>query len=246
MKYEKKVWFIRHCQGEHNINDDFSIPDPPLTLAGMKQASSISSNPLLPKIHSQSPNQTGVKINLDIILTSPLTRCIQTCLEGFKNQNIRVLPISSLQESYAGNRPCDTGKTRKELKELFNQTTPHVDFSSLEENWFKVDPKIFDSEETRERAIRLRLGNFIHFLYSREEENIGVVAHKGILRRMMPKPKYEIFQTAEVRLFKFDFTEFEDLVKERFYELVPFPNELCYQVVSEESEESEDEEKKLY
>ena len=71
---------------------------------------------------------------VDLLVSSPLKRTIQTTLLGFKKQvesGVRVELLAELQE--ASEMPCDTGSSRDDLEkeELFNG----LDFSSLPDDW---------------------------------------------------------------------------------------------------------------
>ena len=71
---------------------------------------------------------------VDLLVSSPLKRTIQTTLLGFKKQiesGVKVELLAELQET-AG-VPCDTGSSRDDLEkeELFKG----LDFSSLPDDW---------------------------------------------------------------------------------------------------------------
>lgn len=114
------VYFIRHGQSEFNAAYESGKPDPiiidaPLTKKGEQQAKSLRKS----------------ISNLDIkhVVTSPLTRAIQTSLLLFENK----VPI----EVKAGHHElllhsCDIGRSPKHLKADF----PELDFSELAENWW--------------------------------------------------------------------------------------------------------------
>jgi broad specificity phosphatase PhoE len=134
-----------------------------------------------------------------------LRRCLQTSIAAFEGNGIPIVPCDLIQESYAGYRPCDTGKPKSELEREFKGID--IDFDELDEDWYDIDPKISEREDTREPALRARLIQFLRWVDSRPEERIIVVGHKGIFRRMFPLPDYPIFKNAEVRLYPIDFNK---------------------------------------
>merc|ERR1712218_448915 len=79
-----------------------------------------------------------------------------------------------------------------------------IDFSSLAEEWYDIDPEISRYEETREPGLRKRLIQFMHWIRDRPEDRIIIVGHKGVFRRMFPMPEYPLFKNAEVRLYPVD------------------------------------------
>mmetsp|Transcript_18517 Transcript_18517/g.22661 ORF Transcript_18517/g.22661 Transcript_18517/m.22661 type:complete len:256 (+) Transcript_18517:511-1278(+) len=195
----KKLYFVRHCQGEHNIDDNFDLKDPELTAEGMRQAETISSDPLMKSVLGSDPT-----VRAEVIVSSPLTRCLQTAVAAFDGYNIPIVPCAHIQESYAGLRPCDTGKPKSELEIEFKDA--YIDFSELDESWYDIDPEISRHEETREPFLRKRLLQFMEWLREREEERIVIVGHKGVFRRMFPMPEYPLFKNGEVRMYPIDFT----------------------------------------
>ncbi|WFD41631.1 hypothetical protein MPSI1_000262 [Malassezia psittaci] len=66
-----RVFLTRHAQAEHNVEDDYSIPDAPLTPLGKRQAAR------LPSLTDELQN------SVDVILSSPLRRTLQTVSLGY-------------------------------------------------------------------------------------------------------------------------------------------------------------------
>jgi len=69
--HEKRIFLLRHGQGEHNVHGDH-LPDPPLTALGCEQANWWAAE--MPKIAQP-----------EVVLLSPLTRALQTGLRAFQN-----------------------------------------------------------------------------------------------------------------------------------------------------------------
>lgn len=49
MSRAKTIYFVRHGQAEHNVSNNFSLPDPHLTELGLEQARSLADNDALNK-----------------------------------------------------------------------------------------------------------------------------------------------------------------------------------------------------
>ena len=115
------ITLVRHGQAHHNINCNYHLHDPYLTPLGEAQCQELS---------KEFPSEPPV----DLLVSSPLKRTIQTTLFGFKKQvesGAKVELLAELQE--AEGFPCDTGSSRDELEkeELFQG----LDFSGLPDDW---------------------------------------------------------------------------------------------------------------
>ena len=69
---EPIIYLVCHAEAEHNVTTDFSQRDPPLTLAGFQQASSLADT---------FPEPSSIAI----VLTSPLKRALTTTIAGFSH-----------------------------------------------------------------------------------------------------------------------------------------------------------------
>jgi len=94
---------VRHAMAEHNATQDHTIPDPPLTQYGREQATKLN------HLTEQNIQQTA-----ELIVTSPLTRTLQTTTIGFPALRARleaqaepkgIIALSRLQET--GVYPCN-------------------------------------------------------------------------------------------------------------------------------------------
>lgn len=93
----------RHAEAEHNVHLDYSIPDAPLTKKGREQAAQLNG------LTVQNIQQTA-----DLLVSSPLSRTLQTTLLGFPALKARLesqveskplIVLSRLQE--VNNHPCE-------------------------------------------------------------------------------------------------------------------------------------------
>jgi len=157
------ITLVRHGQAHHNIGWKFDWHDPYLTPLGETQCHELSE-----RFPSEPP--------VDLLVSSPLRRTIQTTLLGFKQQiksGVKMELLAELQES--SEMPCDTGSSRDvlEKEELFRD----VDFSGLPDDWTSKKGKWApDPHSLGERARAVR-----KWLKSRSEGHVVVVLHGGFL-----------------------------------------------------------------
>jgi len=169
-----------------------AVLDAPLTPLGRKQAAALS--PAIPQLHDK----------VELIVTSPLKRTLQTTLLGWgpavKRLGIQnVICHPGAQE--CNDFPCDTGTPREELEQLKEFTG--FDFSKLTPDW--TSKKGFyaadqDALTARAQAVR-------QFLRERPEKHIALIAHGDFLRRITcdaDGPSAHMWKNAEVRVFTFD------------------------------------------
>jgi len=218
----KLIYLTRHAQAEHNVEEDYSIPDAPLTTLGRHQAE---------ELYSET---TDLQQSADLLVSSPLKRTLQTTVIAFRGLRSRLesqdppkplILLSRLQE--ANDFPCDTGSSRSQLEQIeeFNG----IDFSLLEDDWnskkgeFAADPKTVAA-----RAHWVR-----KWLRERPEQNIVVVAHGDILRRITGVQFNLAWANAEVRIFTFAHEDDEDA------KLVPWTAEAEAKVGDNEPTSSE-------
>ncbi|KAK2590924.1 hypothetical protein QQS21_011385 [Conoideocrella luteorostrata] len=154
------IHVIRHAQGVHNLSlNSHHLLDPELTSLGEEQARALGAG--FPEVE-----------NIQLILSSPLKRAIQTALLGFPAQiegGLQVLPWPEIQEASA--LPCDTGKGLPDIKAEF-QHLP-VDFQLVEPDWhIKQDKWANTASSLLARAQRAR-----QWLSQRPEREIVLVSH---------------------------------------------------------------------
>ncbi|KAH7007887.1 histidine phosphatase superfamily [Microdochium trichocladiopsis] len=175
------VYLVRHAESEHNISKDFTQRDPPLTATGLTQASTLIET---------FPDTASIAV----VLTSPLTRTLQTTITGFPQVfrkdtagSARVIIDPDLQER--SDLPCDTGSGRLELNEAF----PGLSFEGLEDEWFIKDGLYaVDDVAVAKRAQRFRnrLRDIIASLEDGGEANEGrrrdvVVVTHGVFMKFL-------------------------------------------------------------
>ncbi|KAF8859758.1 phosphoglycerate mutase family protein-like protein [Acephala macrosclerotiorum] len=173
----KKIYLVRHAQGEHNIANNFYVPDATLTPYGRTQCQ---------HLQQTFPHHSSV----EIVLSSPLRRAIQTAIHSFSpallRPEVKFLLVPLAQEISA--KPCDVGHERedleKELKRLLSEEgkeegfdPKRIDYSILEEGWSLKNGLYEDSLQAVEnRAAELR-----KWLWRRPEKEIVLVTHGAFL-----------------------------------------------------------------
>jgi Fructose-2,6-bisphosphatase len=116
------VHFVRHAQGVHNLSHaNHHLLDPELTPLGEEQARALGVG--FPALE-----------NIQLILSSPLRRTIQTALLAFSSQvgaGLQVIAWPEVQE--ASDLNCDTGSDLLDIKAEFEKLP--VDFTLVEPGW---------------------------------------------------------------------------------------------------------------
>ena len=212
-KNGKVITLVRHAEGLHNQDcrgksqDEterllalMEYWDPPLTTVGTEQCSATAA--------TVASNQEA---RPDLVVSSPLTRAIQTAslvykpTRGLESEHSQPPIIATeLARERISRYTCDGRRDRSVLRAEF----PHVDFSEIptEEDalWLMKEDLPDDLSATGcfERAAEL-----MRWLHAREERHIAVVSHWVFLShllRLFPKLTKEHtkpFANAELRYF---------------------------------------------
>ena len=161
----REVYLIRHGESEANaaefldISSDTYIFDAELTTKGKMQA----------KTASNKLNH----IEFDLIVSSPLSRALQTYEIIFSKRDIE-LEINPLHREHVAHS-CDIGKQPDELKKIF----PNLNFGKLEKYWWNNGKKIQEKKIFIESIanLNLRVKKFKTFIENRNEKRIAVIGH---------------------------------------------------------------------
>lgn len=195
----KTLHLVRHAQGFHNVAGDkdpenylsYDYLDASLTTLGWEQVDNL-------RKHVEA---TGLSKKIELVITSPLTRTMQTAVGAFGGgayiDGVGVTPlmvadagnsgrpaISSLNcppfiavepcREHLGVHPCDKRRSKREYESLF----PAIDFSLIEN-----DEDILWKEDVREtnEEVAARGMGFLKWLWTRKEKEIAIVSHSGFL-----------------------------------------------------------------
>ncbi|KAL9041242.1 MAG: hypothetical protein Q9214_004176 [Letrouitia sp. 1 TL-2023] len=152
-------------KGYHNLAmTNESLHDPSLTPHGEEQCRTLS---------DRFPSHNKI----DLIVTSPIRRCIYTSLLCFKpalKRGVRVVALPEIQET--SDLPCDTGSDLETLSQEFKDQEA-VDLTLVHEGWNSKEGKWLPTSD----AIEARCREARRWLEARPEKEIVVVTHGGLL-----------------------------------------------------------------
>ena len=131
----KTIVLIRHGQSTFNEHYERTGQDPGhvdarLTALGQQQA--------------RQAREELAATEFDIVVSSPLTRAIQTTHAIFGHRDLPVHVTCRHREKLESS--CDVGRSPLHLKEEF----PHLDFDHLDDPWWHHEPAV--SDPLRRRA----------------------------------------------------------------------------------------------
>ncbi len=177
----KTVHFIRHAQSAHNARvqevpdedmarNDPALRDAPLSSLGQNQAAALQSE------------IAGLR-EIELVVTSPLTRAIQTTLAAFDGHPAPRL-VEALHREHQDSF-CDIGRPPAALALDFTS----LRFDHLENPWWQEDPEhggpfLRESLSSLER----RVAAFADWLSARPEQTVAVVGHGTFLRTLTGHP----------------------------------------------------------
>jgi broad specificity phosphatase PhoE len=177
----KQIHLIRHAQSEHNARAR-EVPDEEVVRldAAMRDA------PLTPLGHAQAhalANEVAGLHQIELIVTTPLTRAIQTMLAAFGDHPAPRV-VEPLHREYLDSF-CDVGRPPDALSADF----PMLRFDHLDDPWWYV-AHAGNAPFAREdhSHFETRVEGFRHWLAARPEQTIAVVGHSTFLRRFTGVP----------------------------------------------------------
>lgn len=177
------IYFIRHGQSEFNAAYNEGDKDPLIFDA-----------PLTDRGHRQAEDAKALIADLGIkqVITSPLTRAIQTALRIFDS----VAPI----EVSAGHREllshsCDVGRPPRELQRDF----PNLSFGHLSNVWWHqgVENDNGIPEEPKD-VFRRRIDAFDRSLTRIEGRPVAIVGHGNVFRALIGR----MMENCEIHLYQ--------------------------------------------
>ena len=170
----KNIFCIRHGQGFHNTDFlkygrqayyDPEKADPHLTQIGVTQADFLNKH-------------WGELKNIDLVIVSPLTRCLQTATHIFKGCDVPMIACENAREFPMGQQYSN----KRSQKSILMKDFPHVNFDDLQtEEDTLWDPDNYESLYNLSK----RVGNVKKLLESRSEKNIVLVAHSTFLMKLL-------------------------------------------------------------
>ena len=162
----KTVLFIRHGQGDHNKSiKNWKIIDPSLNDAGQRQAA---------ELHKRLGGPHGHLVRVELVVTSPLTRAMQTARYAFKGVNVRWAVNPLLRERMGA--PCDEGLPRSELLAKNPHMRDWEGIDELNEVWWTP---------AMEWGLFTRISELEKWVAARPESTIALVGHGGLFARIL-------------------------------------------------------------
>lgn len=195
----KKVHFIRHAEGSHNVAsrnagtdavlvDNMDYWDAPLTEAGIEQCLELRRH------LANRPSQGRPFTHFDLVIVSPLTRTLQTAQHifgparkpgapsflspPFEDTSLprpQILVREEARERW-GYYSCDG---RRKISEIIKEF-PDFDFSAIEHD----EDVFYTKEREPTEHIKDRTIQFLEWLNKRPEKCIAVVTHSSFLRHL--------------------------------------------------------------
>ena len=204
----KIIHLVRHAEGTHNVEKKYKAEehlDAPLTNVGIKQCTTFS-------------EEIATKLNnIECIVTSPMTRAIQTAQFCFDDHiNNGQVPFVACEEwRETVNYLCDVRRETSYLRDEF----PKLNFEHIQH---ETDPiwdyykAIYGTQDDfgqlRELAdldsLKVRCRAALDFIIKREEKEIAIVSHSALF--------YHLFNSFDDSLVKFEDDAVESLMKDRF------------------------------
>ena len=213
----KIIHFQRHGQGYHNLicdmwreagrPIDFDSPDPelnpviraemvdpPLTELGRRQCSSV--------------REGCSKLSPQVVIVSPLLRCIQTAKLSFRDHSDTAVTPWVSHEGCREELGLLTGNKRRPISEI-RDDHPEIDFAAIEHE----EDELWDAYGDRRETLLEKSDRIYDFLTSfvmqRPESEIAVVSHSAylftLLNAVMDIEDEDLrswFLTGEVRSLK--------------------------------------------
>lgn len=166
----KVVHLIRHAQSTFNQSLEVGRVEPKwrdalLSEEGLSQARRL--------------RREVASLGVELVVTSPLSRAVQTALLAFEGLGIPLL-VQPLAREWRYTY-CDIGRSGAELAARF----PGLDFAHLEESWWYEGGGGADGfvEEPAEHVGR-RIQQLVGWLEARSERHIAVVGHGAFFEKM--------------------------------------------------------------
>ncbi|EGG21262.1 phosphoglycerate/bisphosphoglycerate mutase family protein [Cavenderia fasciculata] len=185
----KTVYLIRHGQSTFNAAYAINKVDPWHFDARLSELGQTQANDLAK--HAEG-------LNVDLIISSPLTRALDTTRRGFseviKQKSIKVQVITYHSEHVATSD--DNGRFRSHVEKEF----PEFDLSHIQERWWympedvrtdeKIDPeeyfKTIGFKEPWEHLDK-RIQQFKDYIMDRNESVIAVIGHSEFFHQLFEK-----------------------------------------------------------
>ena len=189
-KHVKVIHFIRHAEGQHNVHRNYNDVcnfDARLTFKGIEQCEAFSMAMKWERSNANSSVKHQNHSLCDLIVTSTLTRCLQTAELCFPNLRGQVPWVANDLIRETVNHICDKRRPISEVSAEF----PFVDFANVKEDedelWNRYETRLGPHwTNSRESAELYQVANrgrmFVNWLCQRAERNVVVCSHSAFFR----------------------------------------------------------------
>ncbi len=176
---KKNLFLIRHGYSKHNLEFETigwdaylkkDNIDPPLVESGINQAIYLSNN-------------WSDITNIDLIVISPLKRCLETAKYIFKKSalkynNIPIICHHSIREYPSGLHYCNHRSNKNYLTNNFKFV--NFDLIETEEDLYWKKTRLESLDE-----LDIRINEFNEWLSTRKEKNIAIISHCSFISRYL-------------------------------------------------------------
>jgi len=193
IKNKVKIYCIRHGESTHNIDYikygrstyyDKTKVDTKLTNKGINQAKNLGNT----WYELTEKNQTN---KIDLIITSPLSRCLQTTTHIFlNNTNAPIISLEGCREYPLGAEYCNKRETLNTLKEKY----PHIIFSNIYSNEDELWTERKETVDELEERVNEFKQNLKSIIKEKNYKNVVIVSHSTFLRKFIYNVVDEIFE----------------------------------------------------
>lgn len=170
----KTIYCIRHGKSTHNVSYEKNGPsafmdpiheDANLVEKGIEQSITLA--------------DTWINKNdIEIIITSPLLRTLDTTFHIFKSTNIPIIVLDDVREFPLGSHVTNKRKSRSKLEMKY----PLFNFSDMYEDATETTPET--KTDLSKRVIK-----FKEYLNQLDYKNIALVSHSSFLKEFLQSEK---------------------------------------------------------
>jgi broad specificity phosphatase PhoE len=197
---QKRIHFVRHTEGLHNLRSDLNIRDAPLSQRGWYDAQELGRRFVQDKSNF-----------VCAIVSSPLRRAIQTTLAAFprilnsalspedSGQAVKLVLDANLQE--ISDYPANTGSSLKKLENEFPEIATQI--QHLDPKWYIKSGSNLPLPDLR-TVILEELNRISESLTTTNEPDIIVVTHQGVISLLAPNADIPMGQWKSFRLDRND------------------------------------------
>lgn len=206
-KPSQTIYFIRHCEGEHNAacaageQASYLIADALLTARGTEQAAAIAHNTAFSG-HWMPGAAAGECEMPELVVASPMRRTMQTAMLAFGSLHTPPSFVLRAELMENGLSPSDTPCPDLGFEMLAQSGWQQLcdEYAALPAEWH------IKGSQWR-KSVLTRFATLLSWLQTRPERKIAIVGHHGFYKSTLG----EDFALGEVRAFKLEGGNLRDL-----------------------------------